>query len=143
MTSYRDIPSGEFIATVAESLKQMDAIQPPEWAPYVKTGVHRERTPTQPDWWYLRTAALLRKVAMRGPIGTERLSRFYGGPVDRGSKPNRSVGGSRSIIRKALQQLEAAELVQVFKENKVNRGRCIPPQGQSLLAGCAKQLAKA
>lgn len=138
MTSYRDVPSGELIATVAESLKQMEAIQPPEWAPYVKTGVHRERPPTQPDWWYLRTAAVLRKVALNGPIGTERLARSYGGPVDRGSKPNRSATGSRSIIRKALQQLEEAQLISVVDDNKVLRGRAVTTQGQSLLDSCAK-----
>ena len=140
MTTYLDVPSETLVESVANNLKELEALQPPEWAPYVKTAAHRERSPVQPDWWFLRSAALLRKIALRGPIGTQRLARLYSGPRDRGSKPNRSVTGSRSIIRKSLQQLEQAELIETLMENKVCRGRMITPKGQALLDNCAYQM---
>jgi len=134
------VPSETLVESVANSLKELEALQPPEWAPYVKTASHRERSPIQPDWWYLRSAALLRKIALKGPIGTQRLARLYSGPNDRGSKPNRSATGSRSIIRKSLQQLEQAELIETLMDNKVCKGRMITPKGQALLDNCAHQL---
>ena len=140
MTTYLDVSSETLVESVANSLKELEALQPPEWAPYVKTAAHRERTPVQPDWWYLRSAALLRKIALKGPIGTQRLAKLYSGSRDRGSKPNRSMSGSRSIIRKSLQQLEQAELIETLMENKVCRGRMITPKGQALLDNCAYQM---
>jgi small subunit ribosomal protein S19e len=133
MTTVYDVPAEPAIMKVAELLKKEKAIQPPEWAPFVKTGGHREKPPEDPEWWYVRLAAVLRKVAMQGPIGSERLSSLYGGAKDRGSKPDRAISGSGSIARKALQQLEAAGLVVNIK----GRGRTVTPQGRKLLDNAA------
>ncbi|HDO42380.1 MAG TPA: 30S ribosomal protein S19e, partial [Candidatus Bathyarchaeota archaeon] len=120
----------------------IDEVKPPEWAPYVKTGVHAERAPQNPDWWYIRCASLLRKVYIRGPIGVEHLRSEYGGRKDRGTRPEHARKGSGAIIRKALQQLEKAGLIQTIK----GRGRVVTPQGRSLLdslsADIKKQLEK-
>ncbi|HII79102.1 MAG TPA: 40S ribosomal protein S19, partial [Methanosarcina sp.] len=51
----------------------------------VKTGVHKELPPINDDWWYIRCAAVLRKIYTDGPIGTERLRSVYGGKKDNGS----------------------------------------------------------
>mgnify|MGYP003902899649 FL=1 len=74
----------------------------PEWASFVKTGTHRERPPDQDNWWSIRSAAILRKVAFKGPIGANHISQEYGGPRDRGVKPNRAAAGSRNIARTIL-----------------------------------------
>ncbi len=144
MTTFIDVPSEPLVQNLADSLKELEAIQPPEWAPYVKTAVHRERSPSQPDWWFLRSAAILRKIALKGPLGTQRLSRLFSGSNNRGSKPNRSIAGSRSIIRKALQQLEEAQLIEKVnekaKEKQICRGRKITAKGQSLLDNCAHEV---
>ena len=129
MTTAYDVPADRLIASLAEELKKKDTIQPPEWADLVKTGIHREKSPTDPDWWYTRVAAVLRKVYVNGPIGTEQLSAHFGGPVDRGSKPYHAWTGSRSIIRLSLQQLEQTGLIAADK----NTGRIVSPHGQSLL----------
>jgi small subunit ribosomal protein S19e len=129
MTTAYDVPADKLISSIAEELKKVDAIQPPEWSSVVKTGIHREKAPGEPDWWYTRVAAVLRKVYIYGPIGTEKLSALFGGPVDKGSKPSHAWSGSRSIIRLSLQQLEISGLLMPQKKN----GRIVSPKGQKML----------
>lgn len=129
MTTAYDVPADRLIASLAQEMKNKEPITPPEWSSVVKTGIHRENAPSDPDWWYTRVAAVLRKVYTDGPIGTSQLSAHFGGPVDRGSKPYHAWTGSRAIIRLSLQQLESAGLVAADK----NKGRVVTPQGQKLL----------
>jgi small subunit ribosomal protein S19e len=138
MVTVYDVPSEKLIAKVAQKLKDSGAVRPPEWAEFAKTGVHTEKAPTQADWWYTRAASVLRKVYVKGPIGTSKLAAEYGGFVDRGSKPNKAAKGSRSIIRKSLMQLESAGLV---AKNK-NNGRVVTPKGQSLLDNAAMEISE-
>ena len=136
MVTVYDVPSEKLIANVAQKLKDSGAVNPPEWAEFAKTGVHTEKAPIQADWWYTRAASVLRKVYVKGPIGTSKLAAEYGGFNDRGSKPNSAVKGSRSIIRRSLMQLESAGLV---AKNK-NNGRVVTPKGQALLDNAAKEV---
>ncbi|WP_340817970.1 30S ribosomal protein S19e [Methanolobus sp. WCC4] len=135
MTTVYDVPAAELIAKVAEKLKENDKVNPPEWATYVKTGVHKELPPIEKDWWYTRCAAVLRTVCMQGPIGVERLRSVYGGKKDRGAAPGVKAKGSGAIARTALQQLEEAGLVRALKS-----GRVVSPQGQSMLDNVAYQV---
>lgn len=129
MTTVYDVPATALIDEAAAALRKNDSIAAPEWAAFVKTGVHKERPPVEDDWWEVRVAAVLRKVYTEGPIGTERLRQHFGGFRDRGSKPNKAVKGSGSIARKALQQLEAAGLV----TNVQAQGRVVTPEGRKLM----------
>jgi len=125
-----DVPASLLIERLAKYLKDnVDAIKPPRWAPYVKTGVCKERTPDNPDWWYIRCASLLRKIYLKGPIGVQRLRSKYGDRKDRGVRPEHTMKGSGAIIRNALQQLEAAGLVKIIDK----KGRAITPKGQKIL----------
>ena len=124
------------IERVAEYLKTNQLVTPPPWAMFVKTGVHKERPPQNPDWWYVRAAAVLRKLYVKGPMGVSRLRKHYGGRHRRGHRPPHFAKGSGAIIRKILQQLEQAGLVM-----KVDRkGRGVSPQGRKLLEQAAKAL---
>jgi len=138
MTTVYDVPPQLLIDQTAVKLQEFEQIAQPEWAADVKTGTHTETQPVQENWWHIRTAAVLRKVYVNGPIGTERLAGEFGGAKDRNVKPYKAVKGSRSIIRNVLQQLEAAELVAADK----NRGRIITPKGQSLLDNAARDVMK-
>ncbi len=128
MTTVYDVPADRLIAKVAVELKEKPEITAPDWAKFAKTGAHKEMPPEDPDWWYTRAAAVLRRVYVDGPVGVERMRSVYGGAKNRGSKPNKSVKGSGSILRKALQQLEAAGYVSHQKE-----GRVVTPAGASFL----------
>ena len=137
-----DVPPDKLIERLARYLKrEVEAVRPPEWAIFVKTGSHVQRPPQDPDWWYVRCASLLRKLYIHGPIGVERLRSMYGGRKDRGHRPehHRKAGGS--IIRKALQQLEAAGLVQKVTDAKGHViGRALTPEGRSLLDRIATEV---
>lgn len=139
MATIYDVDTNELIDAVAEELKKIDAIQPPEWAPFVKTGVSKERPPVNKDWWYMRTASVLRKVTILGPIGVSKLRTKYGGKKNCGYRPERFYRASGNIIRKILQQLEKAELIKK-KEKDIHKGRIIAPKGKSLLDKTATRL---
>lgn len=134
MTTVYDVPADLLIRKVAEALKARQEIKPPAWAAFAKTGVHKEMPPEDPDWWYMRSAAVLRRVYVDGPLGVQRMRSFYGGAKNRGSKPNAFRKGSGSILRKALQQLEACKFVLHDKT-----GRRISPEGQAFLDAMAKE----
>lgn len=135
MTTVYDVPADQLIKKVAEELKKKSEVTPPAWASFAKTGVHKEMPPENPDWWFVRSAAVLRRIYVDGPVGVERLRSFYGGARDRGSKPNAFRKGSGSIARKVLQQLESAGFVV-----KEKGGRRVSPTGASFLDGIAHSL---
>ena len=137
MTTVYDVPPDALIKKVAEKLKQNKAIALPEWGDYVKTGVNRELPPVDEDWWFIRCSSILRRIYIDGPVGTSRLATFYGGRHRRGVKTEHLKKGSGSIIRKALQQLEAAGYVK-----KSEKGRIISPKGRSLLDNAAFEVEK-
>lgn len=134
-----DVNTNELIEKAASELKNI--IKAPEWHIFVKTGAGRERPPEQKDWWYLRSAAVLRKVCLSGPIGTSKLRRKYGNKKNRGYKPERFYKGSGKITRTILQQLEQEQLVKKVDKG-VHKGRIITAKGKSLLDKAAKQLTK-
>jgi len=138
MVTAVQVPADKLIAEVAKYLKErVPEVKPPEWATYVKTGVHKERVPEDPDWWYYRCASILRKLYVRGtPVGIERLRTAYGGRKNYGVSPEHFVKGSGSVVRKALQQLEKAELVVKVK----GKGRTLSPKGRSLLDKMANKI---
>lgn len=133
MTTLYDAPAEAVIEALRETLESNDAIEAPEWMAVTKSGADRELPPQQDDFWTRRTASLLRKVAIDGPVGVGALKTEYGGS-EQGSnrykvRPNHSADGSGNIIRTALQQLEAAGYV----ETAEGEGRKVTGEGQSLL----------
>ena len=125
-----DVPASILIKRLTQHLKNnVEKVVPPTWAAFVKTGSHTERPPENLDWWFTRCASLLRKIYIKGPIGISRLRSQYGGRIDRGVKPEHTRKGGGAIIRNALQQLEAAGLV----ETSGKRGRILTGEGRRLL----------
>jgi small subunit ribosomal protein S19e len=135
MTTVYDVPADHIIRRVAEELKKRKEITPPAWAAFAKTGVHKEMPPEDHDWWFTRAAAVLRRVYVDGPLGVERMRSFYGGNQNRGSRPNKFRKGSGSVLRKALQQLEAAGLVLHDKT-----GRRVSPVGMAFLDNLSQEV---
>lgn len=129
MTTAYDVPPALLIERLKDHLEKEGKIAPPAWALFARTGQHTERAPTQRDWWYRRVAAVLRKVYIRGPVGTMRLAAEFGGRRDDGSAPYHPRRGSRSVAREAMQQLESLGLLAKLEK----RGRVISPQGRKLL----------
>ncbi|UTF54583.1 30S ribosomal protein S19e [Natronosalvus rutilus] len=131
MATMYDVPAEALIEALADDLE--DDLEQPEWAAFAKNGVNRDLPPEQENFWAVRAASLLRKIADNGPIGVERLATEYGG-AKRGSNryqvaPDKRADGSRNVIRTILQQLEDLALV----ETAEGEGRRITAEGRSRL----------
>jgi len=139
LTTPHDVPAAKFIEKLAKYLKEnVDAVQPPTWASIAKTGSHVEKQPQDANWWYTRSASVLRKVYVHGPIGIEKLRADYGGRKSFGTKPNHASKAGGSNIRKVMQQLEQADLIQTAS----TQGRKMTPKGRKLLQEIAQDLQK-
>ena len=132
MPTMYDVPTNELIEKVSEELKKVKEIKAPSWATFVKTGMNRERPPVREDWWYVRAASVLRTVRRLGPVGVQKLRTKYGGKKNLGHKTEHAFKGSGNILRKVLQQLDAAGLTKKIGEG-VKKGRIITPKGISLI----------
>ncbi|MFW6153109.1 MAG: 30S ribosomal protein S19e [Halobacteriota archaeon] len=131
MVTFYDVPAEALIPALAERLE--DRLDEPDWMAFAKTSPAKEFPPEQDNFWYVRGASILRKVAMEGPIGVSRLATEYGdraeGTARFETRPGRRVDASRKIIRTLLQQLQDADLI-LLEEGA---GRRLTPDGQRLL----------
>lgn len=138
MATLYDVPAEALVEAVAAELA--DDLEQPEWAEYAKAGTARELPPEQSEFWARRGAALLRKVAVDGPVGVQRLETAYGdskqGTRRFRVRPNQKTNGSGKIIRTLLQQLEDAGYVHTRK----GHGRELTGDGRQLLDDTATEL---
>jgi len=133
----RDVDAEKLILKAAEELSKLEELKPPLWSAFVKTGVSRQRPPSQANWWHIRQASMLRKLfVMQRGLGVSRTRTIYGGRKNRGHKPEHSFPASGSVVRKSFQQLEKAGFVKTEK----GKGRLITPKGQKFLNEIAKSL---
>ncbi len=135
-----DVDQIALVRAMAEELKKIKTVSPPTWSHFVKTGAAKDRVPSQPDWWYMRSASILRRMYFdRKPVGVGRLRKIYGDKEKNrySGKHFRPAGGA--ITRKIIQQLEQSELVKKVKI-KNRPGRIVSPKGISLADKVAKSL---
>jgi len=134
-----DVPSDVLIDRLSRFLKEnVGEVAPPSWAMTAKTGSHKERTPSNPDWWYVRCASLLRKMYLHGPVGVSRLRVEYGGRLRKGTHIEHSRPSGGSAIREPLQQLQKAGFITV----EPRKGRKLTAEGISLLNRMAADILK-
>jgi small subunit ribosomal protein S19e len=134
MASVKFAQPGKLIAKAGEELKKVAEIKPTEWAKFVKSGPHRSRPPQQPDFWYTRSASILRRIYLDGPIGVARLRSYFGGRKKVGYSPAKFRRAAGNEIRKILQQLEKAGYV----EKGAKGGRKVTAKGRKFLDNVAK-----
>jgi len=128
----------KLIENVSKEMEKIKEIEPPEWAKFVKTGVSKERPPSQKNWWYIRSASILRKLSMGKPIGVSKARKIYGSRKRRGHKPEHKYPASGSIIREIMKQLESAGLVRTEK----TKGRMITAKGKLFMKEMSKKVEK-
>lgn len=134
MSSAKSVPADKLVSLLKEKLKVVKELQAPEWAKLVKTGVSKVRPAEQEDFWHTRAASIMRKLYIEGTVGVERLSTFYGGRKKYGHAPAHFRRAGRNIIRKILQQLEKAGLVE-----KAKAGRKLSNKGKSFVDKAVKE----
>jgi len=135
MATVYDVSAPDLIEAAAKDLKEKQKFTRPEWTKFVKTGVHAERCPENPDWWWIRAASVLRKIYINGPVGVSRLRTVYGGRKNRGSKPEKFRRGAGKIIRTILQEFDELNFTKkaVKTQTQLAKGRAITKEGQSYL----------
>jgi len=140
MTTLYDVPADDLIEAVADRLADDGDVEAPDWIEFTTTGVGRELPPEQNDFWATRTASLLRKIAVDGPVGIGALATEYGSTKGGSNRyqvrPPSQTDGSRKIIRTAVQQLEAADYLQT----EGNDGRVVTADGRQLLDEVADEV---
>jgi small subunit ribosomal protein S19e len=135
MSNVLDVKASELVK--AASLQLKDKMKKPAYIEYVKSGANTERPPISPDFWYVRSASILRQVYLNGPIGVSKLRVRYGSRKDHSMHRRHHVDAGGSIIRDAFQALETLKFVQ-----KTKKGRVITPQGKSFLDKISSEIAK-
>jgi small subunit ribosomal protein S19e len=142
MTTVFDVRADDLIKRVKEELKKVEQVRPVEWSKFVKTASIKSKPPVQDDFWYIRAASIMRQLYIRGrPIGVQRLRTKYGGKQQNKTKPAHFMKAGGSIIRKVMQQLEAAGLIQKATVNG-KKGRILTKKGISYLDKIAAQIKK-
>merc|ERR1712168_510153 len=117
-----------FVMAFAAHLKKSGKLKVPVWVDLIKTGVHKELSPYNPDWYYIR-----------GGVGVKTFQKIYGGRKRRGTKPSHFSPSSSSVARKVLQSLEGIKLVQKDELG----GRRVTSAGQRDLDRITGQVAAA
>ena len=134
MNGIRTIQAGKYNSLLASALKGYDEIKAPEWVLFVKSGHGKQRPIDDENFWYNRTASILRQIYLRGNagVGVERLRTRYGNRQDRGKQPPHFAKASGKILRLILQQGESAELLAKASDGKA-KGRVLTEKGKKLL----------
>merc|ERR1712084_196080 len=132
-----DVEADKFIVAFAQHLKRQGRFEIPKWADVVKTARYKELPPNDPDWLYVRTASMVRKIYIRAGMGVGAFRKVYGGQQRRGVQKNVYAKGSGKIARYICQQLEEMGLI----EQDDNGGRRITKEGQRELDTVAVQAA--
>merc|ERR1712113_536835 len=138
VVTVKDVEAEKFIVSFAQHLKRQGRFEIPKWADVVKTAKFKELPPNDPDWLYVRTASMVRKIYIRAGMGVGAFRKVYGGQKRRGVCTNVFAKGSGKIARYCLQQLEEMGLV----EQDENGGRVITKEGQRELDTVAVQAAE-
>ncbi len=137
MANVFDVKGSELVRLAAEKLKGQ--IKKPDYINYVKSGADKERPPEDPDFYYFRSASILRQVYLNGPLGVSRLRTRYGsGKEHNGMHRHHHVKAGGSIIRDAFASLEGLDYIK-----KTKKGRVITPKGRSFLDRLSRELKNA
>jgi small subunit ribosomal protein S19e len=123
----------DYNLSLAEALKEFPEFEAPEWSKFVKSGVSKERPIEEPDFWYKRTASILRQIYKNKTVGVNRFKTRFGSKKNRGMRPEEFRRASGKIIRVILQQCDKAGFTEIFKGKKDRSGRKLTAKGKEFL----------
>eukprot|EP01105_Mastigella_eilhardi_P005701 TRINITY_DN1735_c0_g1_i1.p2 TRINITY_DN1735_c0_g1~~TRINITY_DN1735_c0_g1_i1.p2 ORF type:complete len:187 (-),score=59.86 TRINITY_DN1735_c0_g1_i1:104-664(-) len=135
----KDVAPHDFVMAYAKYLKKAGKVELPKWVDLVKTGISKELAPSDPDWYYIRAAAVARRIYLRNGTGVGALRKIYGTKKNNGCMPGHFTIASGSVLRSVVQQLEALKVVE---KDPSGHGRRISSSGRRDLDRIASQLLK-
>ncbi|XP_055536012.1 40S ribosomal protein S19a isoform X1 [Wyeomyia smithii] len=132
----KDVDQDKVVQGVALFLKKSGKLKVPDYIDLIKTAKYKELAPTDPDWFYVRCASILRRLYHQSPSGVGSITRIYGGRKRNGVRPSHFCRADGSAARKAVQALEQIKLI----EKHPDGGRKLTSQGQRDLDRIAAQI---
>ena len=139
MNPIYELDAQEYNLKLAEALKSIPEFKQPEWVAFVKSSPSKERPIDDEDFWYKRSASILRQVYKREFLGVNRLRTKYGSKKNRGYAPEKFMKAGGKIIRTILQQADTAGFTEIVTPNKGVRsqkpGRRLTQKGREFLEG--------
>ncbi|KZV93542.1 ribosomal protein S19 [Exidia glandulosa HHB12029] len=126
MPGVRDVAPDAFIKAYSSHLKRSGKLEVPTWVDIVKTGAYKELAPYDPDWFYVRAAAVARHIYLRKHVGIGALAKLHGGRNRRGNRPSHHADASANVERKVCQALEKIGVLELATDG----GRRITQDGQ-------------
>jgi small subunit ribosomal protein S19e len=137
--SVYEINPQEYNLKLAEALKKIPEFKEPEWVKFVKSSSSKERPIDDENFWYKRSASILRQIYRKGIVGVNRLRTKYGSKKNRGARPEKFVKAGGKIIRTILQQSDKAGFTEPLKSIKGTKekrpGRKLTAKGKEFLEG--------
>ena len=115
---------------------QKEKITIPLWINISKTGISKQRIPSDSKWWYFRMASILKQISKK-QIGVSRLRTKYGSRQNRGYAPEKFKKAGGNNIRKALQELEKLNFVE-----KTQKGRKLTLKGKNYIEKAINEVKK-
>ncbi|CAL5990672.1 Ribosomal_protein S19 [Hexamita inflata] len=131
-----DIPANKFIEQYAQQLKREGKIAQPAWSVFVKTGRAQQYSPENADWFYVRSAAIMRRLYCQGTNGMTDLRRMFGMAKDGTVVPRKFKLAGGAIITQICKQLKQQGLVEIV----AGEGRKLTDKGKKALDAFASQL---
>lgn len=123
----------EYNLKLAEALKKVPEFEEPEWAKIVKSGSGKERPINEDDFWYKRSASILKQIYKKGVVGVNRLRTKYGNRRNKGMRPDKFYRAGGKILRTILQQSDKAEFTEIVKIKGQRAGRKLTEKGKKFL----------
>jgi small subunit ribosomal protein S19e len=123
MNAVYELDTQEYNLKLAEALKKIPEFKEPEWIAFAKSGPAKERPIEDLDFWYKRSASILRQIYKKKIVGVNRLRTKYGSKKNRGFKPERFQKAGGKIIRTILQQADKAGFTEIAQDIKGVRGK--------------------
>ncbi|KAK3914804.1 40S ribosomal protein S19a [Frankliniella fusca] len=131
----KDVDQHHFVKAFSAFLKKTGKMKCPDWVDLIKSARYKELAPYDPDWFYVRCAALIRHIYFRSPVGVGAVTKIFGGRKSNGVRPSHYCRGAGGVARKALQALEQLKLIE-----KGDGGRRLTVQGRRDLDRIAAQV---
>ena len=137
ITSFLEVPQGRLVDALTNYLLSEKLVETPAHTVRTKTAAFKENTPEDPNWFVRRSAAILRRLALKGEMGVGKLAKVFGALNKRRISRNKKQHAAKGHIRKALQLLEAARLAEKGEDECKRK---ITDEGFALLNKLAREL---
>jgi small subunit ribosomal protein S19e len=118
-----EVRAGAFNETLKCYLKDSGKLKLPVDWDIIKTGRGRERAPEDDDWYYLRTAAVVRQLALSETVTIAAIARRYGNWKNRGVRPSKFVECDESLCCSVFDNLEDMRWVNLVSKADVTADR--------------------